>query len=137
MKHKFVEFIPAEPEEGIIYISMEYATATHLCPCGCKSKVITPITPIDWQLTFNGDSISLQPSVGNWRFPCRSHYFIKHNEVVWAGSFTDEQIQETHEYELDSHRKFYSKDDRDDVENQEDDEKKTSVFNRIFKRLFP
>jgi len=53
MEHKFVEFIPAKPEEGILYISIEYKTATHLCACGCGERVVTPLSPVDWKLTFN------------------------------------------------------------------------------------
>lgn len=45
LHHKFVEFIPADLEEGIVYISVEYATAAHKCACGCGSEVNTPLTP--------------------------------------------------------------------------------------------
>jgi len=37
--------------------------------------------------------ISLHPSIGNWSFECRSHYWIRNNQVVWAGGLTDEQIK--------------------------------------------
>lgn len=68
LRHEFVEFIPDDLEEGVIYISIQYATATHLCACGCGAEVITPISPTDWELTFNGSSVSLSPSIGNWSF---------------------------------------------------------------------
>ena len=29
-------------------------------------------------------TVSLRPSIGNWQLPCRSHYFIVRNRVVWA-----------------------------------------------------
>lgn len=83
MKHLFVEFIPAEIEEGVIYISMIYGTAIHKCACGCGNKVVTPFSPKDWQITYDGDSVTIYPSIGNWNFECRSHYWIKKNEVVW------------------------------------------------------
>jgi Family of unknown function (DUF6527) len=38
---------------------------------------------------FDGRSISLDPSIGNWGFQCRSHYWIKNNRVVWAESEND------------------------------------------------
>jgi purine nucleoside permease len=63
---------------------MEYATVVHKCMCGCGKEVATPISPTDWCLTFNGDSISLDPSIGNWSFPCRSHYWIRNNRVLWC-----------------------------------------------------
>jgi hypothetical protein len=79
----FVEFLPDELESGKLYISMQYATASHKCCCGCGRDVVTPISPTDWQLAFDGRSLSLTPSIGNWSYPCRSHYWIRHNRVVW------------------------------------------------------
>jgi hypothetical protein len=90
--HEFVEFIPSELQEGVLYVSVQYATAVHTCACGCGNKVVTPISPIDWQLFFDGDSVSLRPSIGNWEFPCRSHYWIKSNKIRWARAWTPEEI---------------------------------------------
>ena len=56
--------------DGILYVSMEYATATHLCACGCGLTVVTPISPTDWQISYNGRTVSLYPSIGNRSFPC-------------------------------------------------------------------
>jgi hypothetical protein len=86
----FVELMPKEIEDGVLYISMEYATAIHLCACGCGNKVVTPLSPKDWKLTFDGDSISLSPSIGNWNFDCKSHYWIKNNNVRWDNSWPNE-----------------------------------------------
>lgn len=97
MQHKFVEYIPTQLEENILYVTMQYKTVVHLCPCGCGNKVITPITPTDWKLTFNGQSISLSPSVGSWNFPCRSHYWITENQVVPSYSMSNKKIQEGRE----------------------------------------
>ena len=82
--HEFVDKIPNSIEEGKVYISIPYATAVHKCCCGCGNEVVTPLTPTDWELTFNGEAISLDPSIGNWNFPCRSHYWIKQNKVRWV-----------------------------------------------------
>lgn len=92
LDHAFVEFIPSELREGVLYVSIPYATAVHKCACGCGNKVVTPISPVDWQLAFDGEAISLTPSIGNWQFPCRSHYWIESDNVRWAGAWTDEQI---------------------------------------------
>lgn len=92
MQHSFIEFIPEQLQEGILYISMEYCTAIHLCVCGCSNKVVTPFTPTDWKMTFDGKSISLYPSIGNWNFKCKSHYWIKKSKVEWSGSWSDYQI---------------------------------------------
>jgi len=92
LKHQFVEFIPERLEDGVIYISTEYATVSHNCCCGCGNEVVTPLSPTDWELTFDGKSISLYPSIGNWNFQCQSHYWIKRNTVRWAESWSAEKI---------------------------------------------
>jgi Family of unknown function (DUF6527) len=84
LTHKFVEHIPEQLEDGVLYVSISFATAAHRCACGCGREVITPITPTDWQLTFDGETISLAPSIGNWNYECQSHYWIKQNNVRWA-----------------------------------------------------
>ena len=79
---EFVKSVPEELEDGVIYISMEYRTAIHKCCCGCGEQVVTPFSPKGWKLTFDG-RVSLHPSIGNWSFPCQSHYWIILNEVKW------------------------------------------------------
>jgi len=92
LTHKFVEFIPRELETDTIYVSITYATAIHNCCCGCKNRVVTPLSPTDWKVIFDGRSISLEPSIGNWSFPCRSHYWIRNNRVIWSDQWSDEEI---------------------------------------------
>jgi hypothetical protein len=89
---RFVEFMPMVLDDGVLYVSMSYATASHRCFCGCGMKVVTPLSPTDWRLTFNGDSLSLHPSIGNWGYPCRSHYILRGNRVVWAGPMSSDDI---------------------------------------------
>jgi hypothetical protein len=89
---EFVEFIPADLTEGKLYVSMLYATTVHLCACGCGNRVVLPLSPAEWQLHFDGESVSLTPSIGNWEYPCRSHYWIKANKIRWAAPWTDDQI---------------------------------------------
>jgi hypothetical protein len=95
LEHQFVEFIPEHLLEGVLYVSMVYATASHLCCCGCGQKVVTALSPTDWQLTFDGRSISLHPSIGNWNFPCLSHYWITRSSIRWAPSGPGEQVPES------------------------------------------
>lgn len=92
IKPIFVNFIPDRLEEGLIYISERYRTAAHKCCCGCGEEVITPLTPADWSIRKNGNTVSLSPSIGNWSFACKSHYWIRKNRVVWAGALTQQQI---------------------------------------------
>ena len=89
---EFVQYIPDELEEGTIYISIEFATAVHRCCCGCGNKVVTPLSPTSWKLIFDGESISLDPSIGNWSFPCQSHYWIERNSVEWARKWSQKEI---------------------------------------------
>lgn len=106
--HEFVEFIPSELKDGVLYISVQYATAVHKCACGCGNKVVTPISPVDWQLLFDGDSVSLTPSIGNWGFPCRSHYWIKSDKVRWAEAWTPEQIAAGRQREARDHERYFA-----------------------------
>lgn len=105
---RFVELIPQRVEERVIYISMEYATAIHRCPCGCGGEVVTAFSPTDWSLEFDGESISLDPSIGNWNFPCRSHYYIKRGKVRWAASMSPEAIARGRSLDRESKRKYYA-----------------------------
>lgn len=82
--HRFVEYIPDRPEPGVLYVSTSYATVVHRCACGCGNKVVTPLSPADWKLTFDGESITLYPSVGNYSYPCRSHYWIRGDLAQWV-----------------------------------------------------
>lgn len=93
IQHEYVEFIPTRLEEGRLYISRKYRTATHLCCCGCGMEVVTPLNPAKWQLSDHGAAVSLYPSIGNWSFPCRSHYWISHGRVRLAGTMSDVQIE--------------------------------------------
>lgn len=88
----FVEFIPEHLEEGVLYISQRYRTCSHKCCCGCSEEVVTPLSPSEWELTREGDVVSLWPSVGNWEYACRSHYVIQRNRVRWAGPMTARQV---------------------------------------------
>ncbi len=92
LRHEFVEIIPDLLRDGVVYVSVLYATAVHKCCCGCGGEVVTPISRTDWQLTFDGESISLHPSIGNWSFACQSHYWIRRNEVRWAPRWSQERI---------------------------------------------
>jgi hypothetical protein len=92
INYAFVDAIPEALEERTIYVAIDFATAVHKCCCGCGQEVVTPLSPTDWKITYDGVSVSLSPSIGNWSFPCQSHYWIVRNEVRWAAQWTPEQI---------------------------------------------
>jgi len=107
LQHKFVEFMPDTLEDGILYVSMEYCTAIHKCVCGCGNTVVTPISPTDWQLKFDGRTISLSPSIGNWSFDCQSHYWIERNQIKWAGKWDAEEIESGRIRDKELKQKFF------------------------------
>lgn len=82
---RFVRRIPRDLMDGILYVSVECGVAMHKCPCGCGSEVSTPLdAEAGWVLTCDGDGVTLNPSIGNYSYECRSHYFIRNNRVVWV-----------------------------------------------------
>ncbi len=99
---EFVTAIPDKLAAGTLYVSMEYATVVHRCCCGCGNEVVTPLSPTDWKLTYDGEVISLHPSIGNWSFKCRSHYWIRGNLVHWAGPMSDTQVQAIRQHDLET-----------------------------------
>ena len=109
LSHEFVDFIPADLQEGKLYISIPYATATHKCCCGCGKEVVTPLSPTDWKLIFDGQSVSLDPSIGNWSFDCQSHYWIKRNQAIWSYHWSQEQIQNNRAYDRNNKEHYYEK----------------------------
>ena len=110
-KHEFVQFIPEELTEGTVYISIRFATVAHLCACGCKTKVVTPLKPTDWKLIFDGKTISLDPSIGNWSFPCRSHYWIRNNRVRWSEDWSQSRIDANRAHDRWAKDKYYGADE--------------------------
>lgn len=107
MTHKFVKFIPKELEDDILYISLDFCTVVHKCCCGCGNEVVTPLSPTDWKLNFDGESISLYPSIGNWNFDCKSHYWIKNNKIKWARKWSKEEINIGRQQEYLFKKKYY------------------------------
>ena len=107
--HQFVEFIPEQIEQGILYISIQYCTAIHKCVCGCGNEVVTPLSPTDWELTFDGKTVSLSPSIGNWNFECRSHYFITRSQIRQVRRWKDCEIEKGRESAIGAKKKYFRK----------------------------
>ncbi|MDE2717841.1 MAG: DUF6527 family protein [Chloroflexota bacterium] len=78
-------------EDEVVYILPRFSFGIHLCCCGCGNQVITPFDPDEWQLMYDGKTISLEPSIGNRSLPCRSHYWIRHNRVRWLPNFSTQK----------------------------------------------
>jgi len=139
LEHRFVQYIPEKLEPGIIYISMEFATAAHACCCGCAEQVITPFTPTDWKLTFDGETVSLWPSIGNWNSKCRSHYFVDRNRVVEALPWNQKRIEAGRRQDTMAKADYYetaSPRNLDDVTTSTPDDRRSStVWARIARKM--
>lgn len=86
IRPEFVESAPKQLSDGVIYISDRFRTALHKCSCGCGKEVVTPLNPAGWSYLLEKGKVTLKPSIGNWSFPCKSHYLIIQNKVVWAST---------------------------------------------------
>ncbi|MFE1037029.1 DUF6527 family protein [Streptomyces sp. NPDC058807] len=94
LRPAFVGTFPTSMKPGVLYVSLPYRTCGHLCCCGCGNEVITPLSPAQWALTYDGESVSLAPSVGNWALRCQSHYWIRHGRIHWSRRYSAEEIDE-------------------------------------------
>ncbi len=130
LEHKFVDFMPKEYEQNVLYVSMEYKTVTHLCCCGCGKKVVTPIAPHSWKITYNGQGITLYPSIGNWDFNCKSHYWIRDSQVQWANDWDEDKIQAT-KIQLNNAKLKYSSRMLKKQEDPNQSKVKNSIFHKI------
>jgi hypothetical protein len=109
LQHKFVEFIPDAIKEGILYVSVDYCTAIHKCICGCGNEVVTPLSPTDWEITFDGKTISLSPSIGNWSFECKSHYWITKSKIRLARQWSTTEIVDNRNTDKAKKKKYFKK----------------------------
>lgn len=115
---KFVDQIPRQLDDNVLYISLKYSTAVHKCFCGCHEEVVTPLSPTDWKLIFDGRTISLTPSIGNWSYKCRSHYWITKNKVIWANEWSESEIKTGRQQDIVNKKNYLSN-------------KKTNVWSRF------
>lgn len=102
-----VHYMPKDLEQGVLYVSDEFAIAVHLCACGCGEKVKTPLGPTEWSVEETTAGPTLRPSVGNWQQACQSHYLITRGRTVWAGKWTPEEIAAGRRHEEDRRQAYY------------------------------
>ena len=89
LRTSFVADIPETLEPGVLYLALEYDAMAHLCACGCGTEVATPIGPTDWQIAWNGVSMTVWPSIGNGSLACRSHYVIRAGRISWCAPMSE------------------------------------------------
>ena len=135
LAHRFVELIPDVLEDGVLYVSIAYGTVSHRCCCGCGREVVTPLSPTDWKLIFDGETVSLYPSIGNWNFPCRSHYWIRYNRVEWAEDWSDWQVEAAMAKDRVQKDKYYGREAENSGETRKERPKaKGGFWSRFLKR---
>jgi hypothetical protein len=101
LKPEYVKQLPEELEEGVLYICEEFDLTAHKCCCGCGEDVYNKLSPAKWRLMKMPDgSVSLDPSVGNWKYSCRSHYWIYKNRVIDAGPMSNQAIRAIQQRDL-------------------------------------
>jgi hypothetical protein len=118
---RYMDSFPRQLEEGVLYISHKFGMAAHNCACGCGREVMTPLKPTQWKLIVEPKgSLTLHPSIGNWGFPCRSHYWIRGSVVVWSYPMSDAQIQRNRQFDQAARDAFYRK--KQEVASQDQDQ---------------
>lgn len=107
IKLQRVHYMPKELKPGVLYVSEEFGAVSHLCACGCGSKIRTPLGPTEWAFKETTNGPTLSPSVGNWQQACQSHYWIYRGEIRWADKWTPEQIVAGRRDEEERRREYY------------------------------
>lgn len=111
LEHRFVESFPEPLVPGILYVSMGYGSVAHSCCCGCGAEVVLPLTPTDWNITYDGETISLHPSVGSWTLPCRSHYVIRRDKVIAAPPWSEAQVAAERQRDRRAKARYFGQED--------------------------
>ncbi len=79
--HDFATLIPDELEDGVVY-----SLAAVPWPCtaaaAAAESAITPLDPAQWSLTYDGQTVSLDPSIAGGR--CQLGTIITRGVVRWA-----------------------------------------------------
>lgn len=80
----FIDRMPIELQEGVLYMAPHFETAMYKCMCGCGKIITTPLTktlnlPYTW--LFDGKNASLYPYYND---KCHSKYSLSHGIVEWC-----------------------------------------------------
>lgn len=94
IKHIIVEEMPSYEDmlQDVIYVyyyDIDHGVSIHKCMCGCGEQTVMPFIKKGlninsnkvWVLNFINDKIDFEGSVGNYSYPCKSHYMIQKGQV--------------------------------------------------------
>jgi hypothetical protein len=99
--------MPDKFDEGVLYVSKEFGIAGHLCACGCENKVFTPIDVTEWDIKINNGKVSMWPSIGNGQLPCKSHYLILNDNIIWLNNINYQQYLRNLNSAHEARKKYY------------------------------
>jgi hypothetical protein len=87
--YQAIERIPKPLLNGIVYHSEEFEIGALLCACGCGHRV-SLLVPDSHQITSEGGTATVHPSIAVCDAPCKSHYVISAGRVHWLPAFSDD-----------------------------------------------
>jgi hypothetical protein len=94
------------------------------------------VDPGDWKLVFDGETISLSPSVGSWNLSCLSHYWIRRNRILWAPRWSEARVQRARNHERALEERSPETGESDAVITASDIEEEASVWS-ILRKWWP
>lgn len=88
LRTEHLETMPPDAlmEYGVIYVSLKFELAIHLCACGwCNNQTVTPFRDATsgWTYSEENGNVTLSPSIGNWNMQCHSHYYVRNGKIEW------------------------------------------------------
>lgn len=104
MKYKIqnVDRFPSILDDEVVYISEEFEMAALNCACGCGHRVNLLLG--DGHTVKNIDGLAdIYPSVGVWDASCKSHFFIRCGDVIWAESWSQDRIDVAMQFQSQRH----------------------------------
>lgn len=97
-----VERLPTDLDDNVVYVSEEYGVAALKCACGCGHRV-TLLLGDGHRVNEVGGLADIYPSIGVWDAACKSHFWIRHGNVVWGKDFSDAEIRVAMEQQVSRH----------------------------------
>ena len=128
----------AKPQPHGVYRDFHQKMTTYANIIGSHAKrVDASVTAQPGRLVVSHDSkdpsVSLTPSVGNWAFHCRSHYWICRNEVRWARPFGDLEIEQVRRTNRSRRNRYFGRSPHVDSPSVDTTER-VPLFKRLYRR---
>lgn len=96
--------MPPVLADGVVYVSDEYELAALKCACGCGHP-ITLLLGDGHRVRESHGLADISPSIGVWDAPCKSHFWVRNGQVLWAEEFSGADIEAAMVRQLGRHSK--------------------------------